>query len=162
MCKQQLFRAVRLLVVVAIVAGAMAAAAPRTLAATSPVRVPAGIEWVDTGILVTAGQEVYIDTHGVAITGSLRSYPGAISGPDGQVWNLGCGEYEGAPPPCVMDNAPYGALVGRVGPSGDPFLIGGASSFIAPAGGALFLSVNDNLGFYGDNLAGFTVLFREL
>ena len=43
--------------------------------------------------------------------------------------------------------------------SGEPFLIGVASSFSPPASGWLYLTVNDNLGFYLDNLAGFTVLF---
>ncbi|HET7088844.1 MAG TPA: hypothetical protein VFL17_09355, partial [Anaerolineae bacterium] len=128
-------------------------------AVAAPVRIPADVEWVSTGISVEAGQTVYLRTRGVAITAPLATYPAALSGPDGQVWNLGCGQYEGAPPPCAMDDAYYGALVGRVGPSGDPFLIGGASSFTSPADGFLYLTVNDNLGFYSDNLAGFTVLF---
>jgi hypothetical protein len=159
MKKQQLYWVVRLSAVLAIVLGGTIAVAPRALAATSPVRVPAGVEWVDTGITVADGQEVYLKTLGVAITGPLEWFPGAISGPDGQVWNLGCGQYEGAPPPCALDDAPYGALVGRVGPDGLPFLIGGASSLTPPASGTLYLAVNDNLGSYWDNLAGFTVLF---
>ena len=159
MRKAQIYRAARLLAVLVIVIGGTVAVSLRALAATLPVRVPAGTEWVNSGILVEAGQTVYLTTKGVAITGPLKWFPGAISGPDGQVWNLGCGEYEGAPPPCALDGAPYGALVGRVGPSGEPFLLGGASSFSPPASGWLYLTVNDNLGFYLDNLAGFTVLF---
>ena len=159
MKKQQLYRVVGLFAVLALVVGASVAAAPGVQAATGPVRVPAGVEWVDTGITVAEGQEVYIKTLGVAITAPLAWYPGARSGPDGQVWNLGCGQYEGAPPPCALDYASYGALVGKVGPEGDPFLIGGASSFIPTASGALYLIVNDNIGSYWDNLAGFTVLF---
>jgi hypothetical protein len=159
MSKEQAYRAVRLIAVLALVAGGIAATAPRALAAPHPVRVPADIEWVNSGILVEAGQTIYLDTQGVAITARLNWYPAAISGPDGQVWNLGCGEYVGAPPPCALDGAPYGALVGRVGPSGNAFLIGGAASFTSPASGMLYLAVNDNLGFYLDNLSGFTVLF---
>jgi hypothetical protein len=130
-------------------------------AATEPVRVPADVEWVSTGIFVEEGQTIYLVTHGLVITGTPNIYKGSKSGPDGQVWNLGCGQYEGAPPPCAMNDAPYGALVGRVGPFGEPFLIGGASSFVAPASGNLYLTVNDNLGFYSDNLSGFTVLFGK-
>ena len=159
MGKQQIYRAVRLFAVLAIVVGGILAAMPDAQAATSPVRVPAGGEWVNTGIVVVTGEEVHLDVQGVAITAPLRSYPGAISGPEGQVWNLGCGQYEGAPPPCAMNDAPYGALVGRVGPDGAAFLIGGASSFTPPASGTLYLTVNDNLSSYWDNLAGFTVLF---
>ena len=146
MRRQQLNRVVGLLAILAIMVGGTVATAPRALAATSPVRVPAGVEWVDTGIAVAEGQAVYLDTQGVAITAPLAWYPGARSGPDGQVWNLGCGEYTGAPPPCALEHAPYGALVGRVGPFGESFLIGGASSFIPPASGTLYLAVNDNIG----------------
>jgi len=158
MHRQQLYRVVGLLAVLAIVAGGTITAAPRALAATSPIRVPADAGWVDTGITVVEGQEVYIKTLGVAITGPLEWFPGAISGPDGQIWNDGCGEYIGAPPPCALDYKPYGALVGWVEGS-EPFLLGGASSFIPMADGTLYLAVNDNLIYYWDNLAGFTVLF---
>ena len=159
MRKEQIYRAVRLIAVLAIVAGGITVAAPRVLAATRPVHVAADAEWVNSGILVEEGETAYLETQSVAITAPLKWYPGAISGPDGQVWNLGCGEYEGAPPPCALNGAPYGALVGRIGPAGESFLIGGASSFTSPESGLLYLSVNDNLGFYLDNLAGFTVLF---
>jgi hypothetical protein len=161
MRKQRLYQGMHLLAVLSIVVGGTVAAVPRVQAATSPVRVPAGVEWVNTGIIVAEDQEVYLDTKGVAITAPLAWFPAAISGPDGQVWNLGCGEYEGAPPPCALDDAPYGALVGRVDPSGEPFLIGDASSFTSPATGTLYLTANDNLGSYWDNLAGFTVLFAS-
>lgn len=130
-------------------------------AAPSPIRVEADLEWVDTGISLETGQTVYLNTHSVAITGPLAEYPDALSGPGGQVWNLGCGQYPEAPPPCALDDAPYGALVGRIGPSGAPFLIGDASSFTSTAAGDLYLAVNDNLGAYADNLAGFTVLLSK-
>lgn len=130
-------------------------------AATEPIRVPADVEWVSTGIFMEEGQTVSLFTQGLVITGTPNIYKGSKSGPNGQVWNLGCGQYEGAPPPCALDNAPYGALVGRVGPFGEPFLIGGAPTFVSPASGNLYLAVNDNLGFYSDNLSGFTVLFDK-
>lgn len=130
----------------------------RVLAKTSPVRVPADIEWVSTGIFLEEGQTVHLKSTGKAITGPINVYRGKPSGPEGSP-GLGCGQYEGAPPPCALDDAPYAALIGRIGPSGDPFLIGGASSFTSPASGNLYLVVNDNLGTYSDNQAGFTVLF---
>lgn len=130
-------------------------------AATEPVRVPADVEWVSIGIFVEEGQTINLVTRGRAITAPLNIFPGAISGPEGQVGGLGCGQYAGAPPPCALDDAPYGALIGRVGPVGEPFLIGGASSFIAPATGHLYLVVNDNLGTYSDNRSGFTVLISR-
>lgn len=151
-----LFKAFTALVMVATLLGV---SVPSVYAATEPVRVPADREWVDTGMFIEEGQTIYVFTQGLVITGTPNIYKASKSGPDGQVWNLGCGQYEGAPPPCALNDAPYGALVGRVGPFGQPFLIGGASSFIAPASGNLYLAVNDNLVFYSDNLSGFTVLF---
>jgi hypothetical protein len=131
-------------------------------AATNPVRVPAHVVWVNTGVYVEKDETISLVTRGKAITAPLNIYHGAISGPAGQDWwGVGCGENPVAPEPCALNGAPYGALVGRIGPSGEPFLIGGASSFIAPATGELYLIVNDNLEYYYDNLAGFTVLFKR-
>ena len=58
-------------------------------------------------------------------------------------------------------DAPYAELIGRVCSFGESFLIGGASSFTAPASGNLYLVVNNNLGTYADNQSSFTVLFRR-
>ena len=51
MKKQQLYWVVRLCAVLAIVLGGAVAAVPHALAAPSPVRVPAGTEWVNSGTL---------------------------------------------------------------------------------------------------------------
>ena len=152
--------AITLLVMVAMLLGNSTS---QVYAASEPVRVPANVEWVSTGLSVEEGQTIYLVTNGQVITATPNIYKGSKSGPEGQLqpWALGCGEYEGAPPPCALDHAPYGALVGRIAPSGEPFLIGGAPMFEAPASGFLYLVVNDNLGFYSDNLGGFTVLFGK-
>jgi len=128
-------------------------------AATISVRVRADVIWVDTGIVVTAGESVAIKATGLAITGPLNQYPEAKSGPEGQAVNDSCGTYLPAGP-CTLDGALYGALIGRVGISGAPFYIGDASSFTPSTSGALYLAVNDNLAFYDDNSAGYTVLFK--
>ncbi len=130
-------------------------------AATQPVRVPADVEWVYTGIEVQQGDVIHIQTEGVALTARINIYgPGSISGPDGQWWGLGCGQYEGAEGPCALDDFPYGMLVGKIGADGLAFPVGRDTSFTANASGFLYLSVNDNLGFYADNEGGYTVLFR--
>lgn len=154
----QRIRKYRLLVFVAAVMILLAGQVYPVSAAATPIRVPANVEWVSTGIWLESGQTVYLSAQGLAITGPINQYFGSRSGPAGQIWNLGCGQYEGAPPPCALNDAPYGALVGRVGPDGQPFLIGDASAFISPASGNLYMAVNDNLSFYNDNLSGFTVI----
>jgi hypothetical protein len=154
---QKIFK-YRLLIFVAALLILLAGQAYPVGAAATPIRVPADAEWVNTGIGLESGQTVYLTAEGLTITAPIKWYFASRSGPAGQDWGLGCGQYEGATQPCALDDAPYGALVGKVGPDGQPFLIGGASSFTAPSSGDLYLSVNDNLGFYNDNLGGFTVI----
>ncbi len=132
----------------------------RVSASVDTIRVPTNAMWVPTGIYLEQYKEVYLDAYGLAITGKINLLPASKSGPGGQVWNLGCGQYDAAPPPCALDDAPYGALVGRVGVDGTAFLIGDAQHFQAPATGDLFLAVNDNLAYYDDNRGGFTIIVR--
>lgn len=118
------------------------------------VRVPAHIEWVDSGVAVDAGDVVSIVAMGRALTGPLATFPEAISGPDGQATL--CLVAEVPFTPCALEGAPYGALVGRV--DGITFLVGAASGpLVMPASGTLELAVNDNTGFYDDNRAGYVV-----
>lgn len=127
-------------------------------AKTTPVRVPADSDWVNTGIMVYADQEITLKVNGQAITGPLNEYPDAISGPEGQPYlcsDLGYPEYA-----CALDGAPYGALIGRIGLDGEPFYIGDASSITPAADGMLYLIVNDNTMLYYDNNSGFTVVFK--
>jgi hypothetical protein len=62
---------------------------------------------------------------------------------------------------CVLNDAPCGALVGRVGADGVPFWIGGASELTAPASETLCLAVYNTLGVYHHNHAGVTVVFAN-
>ena len=124
-----------------------------------PVRVPADVEWVDSGIDVAVGETYALKAKGQAITGPLSEYPNAKSGPGGQETLCGIegGYVEGET--CVLYGEPFGALIGKIG-GGGVFLIGDASSFTAGATGRLFLAVNDFKGTYYDNQAGFTVIFK--
>jgi hypothetical protein len=118
--------------------------------ADAPFRLPANMEWMDSGFDVTAGQSVTITAFGNALTGPLKDYPDAHSNPDGQITN------------CSLivpghDCAPYGALIGRIGVSGTPFLIGSSFTFTPSVSGDLYLAVNDNLFDYVDNHGNFIV-----
>ena len=120
-----------------------------------PVRVPADLEWVDTGIDVVAGDS--LKAKGRAITGPLSEYPGAISGPGGQITICYDDTIDDVDYYCVLEGVPFGALIGKLD-GGDPFLIG--SDFVFTSGGLLSLAVNDFTGTYYDNQAGFTVIFK--
>ncbi len=130
-------------------------------AGRNPVRIPPNMEWVSTGIWVEAGQAISLSGQGLVIRGPIDISFGAGRRSDGQIWDLGCSPDQETPSPCVLIAAPYGALVGRVGTDGIPFLISGTSQFTSPTSGNLYLVLNDKIGFYNDELNGFTVLLRE-
>lgn len=62
-----------------------------------------------------------------------------LSGPDGL--GSSCSA-------CTV-HAPVGALIGRIGRGGSPFLIGSRTTILATESGTLFLGSNDNLGNCG-------------
>jgi hypothetical protein len=107
--------------------------------------------WTATGITVRQGQTVNFKASG-EITFSPRSHKAS---PAGSVDNL---FDTNAPVPTALQ----GALVGRLGAgatgrggSGRVFLIGNQGSVVMPAGGQLFLGVNDS--GLNDNQGSFTV-----
>ncbi len=123
--------------------------------ASAHFRLPADAAWVDSGFALTAGQPVTIDAQGMAVTARINLWGTvSLSGPDGQ--SAICPNFDGAPA-CAMENAPFGALVGKIGENGTPFLIGSHTSFTPEASGKLYLAVNDYLVYYSDNYGNYTV-----
>lgn len=61
-------------------------------------------------------------------------------------------------PNAQMKDVLAGALIGRIGPDGQPFAIGTMPTIVAPGTGILYLGVNDD-GF-ADNHGGFQVVVR--
>ena len=128
---------------------------PSTAAPLPHFRVAGDAGWFATGLTFTAGESVSFTTHGQAMTGPLADYPEAHSNADGQTFICTVTEFPFEP--CALEGAPYGALVGKFGASGTPFLIGSSFSGSATESGELFLAVNDNLPYYSDNFGGFIV-----
>jgi len=127
--------------------------------AASHFRLQANAGWVDSGFAIEANQPITITAYGQAITAPVKIYSsGSVSGPDGQ-FSI-CPNFEGAPP-CAMENAPYGALVGKIGVDGEPFLIGSNFEFTPASSGDLYLAVNDLLIYYSDNYGNYMVFFNE-
>lgn len=122
-------------------------------------RLPANAGWVDSGFALQAGQQLTITAFGQAITAPINVFgPGSVSGPDGQLSI--CPNFAGAPA-CAMDHAPYGALVGKIGANGTPFLIGSSFTFSPGSSGDLYLAVNDLLPYYADNYGNYMVFFNH-
>jgi hypothetical protein len=111
---------------------------------------PNNNDWYDTGIEVSADRPLE-----VTATGQIDQWPQTpgqyMAGPGGTGSNMG-----GFPGPGGrMTPMPAGAVIGKIGPSGAPFLIGAAYKADRPNGtGKLFLRIvpspwgNDSAGSY--------------
>lgn len=123
-----------------------AAAAPGVAQQSGPgrIQVPAAAGWVNTGLMVSDGQQVSIATSGEV---RLSADGADVATPAGSKQ----GRYS---PNAPLPSALAGALIGRVG-NGEPFGIGNQTSFPAPASGLLFLAVNDDNR--GDNSGAYSV-----
>ena len=97
-------------------------------------KVPAYQRWVDTGLVIDSDSTVTISATGIVDTDGLHDW--GNSDPDGQEGN--------GKPDCVMPQAPFGRLLGKIGRSGRPFDIGKSLEFVASESGKLYLTVNDN------------------
>ena len=95
--------------------------------------VPANVAWTDTGIEVSAGQNVYFEAQG-----EIRWGPGRRANPSGE---------QNSPnnPARPMPNRPGASLIGKVGDSSDLFYVGDESgAFRMRSSGKLFLGINDD------------------
>jgi small nuclear ribonucleoprotein (snRNP)-like protein len=108
------------------------------------VRVSAREPWADTGITVRQGQNVRFQTVG-QVRLSTDSSDIATS----------AGRAERAATNAPMPSVPAGALIGRIGPTGEPFAIGNLSTVAMPGTGRLYLAVNDDE--LSDNAGGYEV-----
>ena len=143
--------------IVLLVAGGAAARSSAPLAAsaggTKTFTLPAGSgAWVSTGIDIPAGGSVRVTVSGDAKCGAGTDCPAGNP--------LGAGHTcatrtLGPLAPGVAPDVNYGAVGGRVGPRGAPFMIGAAKTVDGP--GVLYLVYEDCAGYYGDNSGSFTV-----
>jgi len=100
-----------------------------------------GVEamWQSTGITLTAGQPVTVSATGTWSNG------GRASTADGDATQTLTGAN------CPLSGQPTLALVGRIGPTGTPFLVGASKTWTPAASGVLYLAPNDNWYTLWDN-----------
>ncbi|MCC6536694.1 MAG: hypothetical protein IT162_04035 [Bryobacterales bacterium] len=107
------------------------------------------IEYLDTGVALTASSRVEISARGFARlswdTDSWASDPNGLTKPGSPAYKSH-----------LVDGHPFGALVGRVGAVGEAFFVGKQSSKSGLAAGRLMLAVNDNR-HWQNNLGTYTV-----
>jgi len=108
--------------------------------------VPGNRQWTPTGIRVSQGDPLRIET-----TGQIQLKPNDAKDVARSAGSLIQRYAPGAPLP----NAFAGALIGRID-SGQPFGIGDQTSIVAPASGLLYLGINDDA--VSDNSGQFQVV----
>ncbi|MCA1845987.1 MAG: hypothetical protein LC792_22910 [Actinobacteria bacterium] len=84
-------------------------------------------------VYVTAGQSVAVESSGTILHDVAH---GRSAGPDGDT-SPDIQQYN------VVAAFPHGGLIGRIGEQGQPFAVGARKTFSSPAGGMLYLQVND-------------------
>lgn len=128
--------------------------APPVHAAPTHCYLSPDVIWFDCGIDLVEGVPVKLVGKGKAATANLDLFPEAWSGPDGQTYL--CWKFDGVSP-CALEYKPYGALLGKIGLTGEPFVIGSGLTFTPTTSGRLYVIANDNLPYYADNYGSYVV-----
>ena len=115
-----------------------------TAPGTGAFTVSAQRPWTPTGLIVTKGQTLTLNTSGEIQLSADANDKASSAGSN-------TGRYA---PRSAMPRALAGALIGRIG-NGQPFGVGNQGSIVAPASGQLFLGVNDDT--FNDNQGAFQV-----
>jgi hypothetical protein len=109
------------------------------------------IEYLDTGIVAGAGSQVNSRAKGfVRLSWDIDGW---ASGPNGL--QVPGPKYKTN----LVDQHPFGAIVGRNGASGDVFFVGETYQQASPAAGRLYLAVNDNR-HWQNNVGAFRVTLQ--
>jgi hypothetical protein len=112
-------------------------------------QVHANVLWSDTGVDIDAGESLTLSSLGTAFLCTPADTPCAVSA-DG--WAPGTPRPQNLAP----DLTAY-SLIGKVGVNGTSFLVDANFSGVVPDTGRLFLTMNDELGGFGDNSGFWTV-----
>jgi len=104
------------------------------------IKVAGTTPWTDSGIHVKKGQMIRVLAAGdVYVNKKIRSGPNGVG--DVTVKPITKLVFRGYN---VTSEAGHGALIGRIGKKGTPFLLGEKGEVKAQASGSLFLGVNDS------------------
>jgi len=119
------------------------------------ISVRSDVAWQDTKIYVQPGQILFI-----MASGSINTWDGhpiAYSpDPNGQAQNEPCPSTSNLPD-CLINGELYGMLIGRIGENGIPFRIGSENRFSITTSGNLYLAINDDEPYIGDNSGEYNV-----
>ncbi|MCR2814673.1 CHAT domain-containing protein [Microbacterium jiangjiandongii] len=114
------------------------AGTPSPVPTTTSFAIPASQLWTVTAVECAVDEPLQIRATGIVQHGGTADRASGPDGMDGERLDTN-----------VVDDANHAALIGRVGESGAPFLVGSALDMTCPADGALFLGINDE-GYVGN------------
>ena len=102
-------------------------------------KVPGTTQWTDAGIDVRKGQVISVQAAGdVYVNKRIHSNPNGIDDPTMKpITKLVLRRYN------VTSEARHGALIGKIGKKGSPFLLGAQGKLKADSDGRLYLGLND-------------------
>ena len=103
------------------------------------------VMWLTTGVTLTAGQPV-----AVSASGTWTNAGASLTAAGDPTTTVTGGD-------CPLSGAPLLALIGRIGPTGTPFLIGASKSWTPPTSGVLYLAPQDNWYLTSDNAGSLSV-----
>lgn len=109
------------------------------------VMVPGNTRWMDTGIMISRGDEIAFSAHGAVI----YNRRGNSCGPEGTSWT----DVRDKEDPLWKN--PHAGLLAKIGEAGSPFFVGGSHGITAQQSGMLLLGINDY--WYQGNSGEFTV-----
>ncbi|MBW1896270.1 MAG: hypothetical protein JRI47_04365 [Deltaproteobacteria bacterium] len=111
----------------------------KALLGKKTVKVSSTEPWIDTGFDLKAAQTVQVKAEGaVFINEDTVSTPNGVDDPKVNAFTKLLWRTKN-----VMYDAAHGALIGKIGEEGKPFLVGEESTFTAESPGRLYLGVND-------------------
>lgn len=98
------------------------------------VTIPATVAWTDSGVDLAGGDLLVVTASGKVDDSTAT--PDTTWGPEGKPNSFNSSA-------SILKCAPHVALLGKIGDSGGPFLIGASHAAPAPVSGRLFLGLND-------------------
>lgn len=121
-------------------------------AASTTFNLPGRSQWLGTGVHVRQGQTLIISASGIINTN--QGGPERDASPEGDAY--------ACVSDCFLNGAHYGALVGKIGPNGLPFVIGSSLSLPVDQSGELLVVANDNVGalMVADNTGSFLIVIE--
>lgn len=100
----------------------------------SGVTIPATVAWTDSGLDLAGGDMLVVTASGQVDDSTAT--PDTVWGPEGKPNSFNSGA-------SIIGCAPHVALLGKIGATGAPFLVGASHAAPAPVAGRLYFGLND-------------------